>query len=78
MRYGSFSDSFYHRAIRTGIGKSLRTLFVPTEPPPERLLKLLLALDQPKGGDASGIEEKQDGRGDAHGLPEERREKQGS
>jgi hypothetical protein len=44
------SDS-YHQAIRTGIGETLRTLFVPMEPPPERLLELLHALDQPKGGE---------------------------
>ena len=46
------SDS-YHQAIRTGIGETLRTLFVPMEPPPERLLELLHALDQPKGGEDS-------------------------
>jgi hypothetical protein len=53
-----FSDSFYHRAIRTRIGEVLRTLFVPTDPTPERFLKLLLALDQPKDGHNSGAEEK--------------------
>jgi hypothetical protein len=40
----------YDRAIRTKIGESLRTVLVPTEPPPKRLLELLRALDQPKGG----------------------------
>jgi hypothetical protein len=43
---------FYNGAIRTKIGEGLRTLFVPTEPPPKRLLELLHALDQPKGGEA--------------------------
>jgi hypothetical protein len=35
---------FYNGAIRTKIGEGLRTLFVPTEPPPKRLLELLHAL----------------------------------
>ena len=48
----------YDRAIRTKIGEALRTLFVPTEPTPKRLLELLDALEQPKGGDTGGIEEK--------------------
>src|ERR1700675_1949543 len=39
-----FSDSFYYRAIRTRIGEALRSQLVPTEPTPERFLKLLLAL----------------------------------
>jgi hypothetical protein len=56
-----FSDSLYYRAIRTRIGEALRTLFVPAEPSPERLLKLLQALDQPKDGDIGGSEEKQEG-----------------
>jgi hypothetical protein len=43
---------FYNGAIRTKIGEGLRTLFVPTEPPPKRLLELLHALDQPKGSEA--------------------------
>jgi hypothetical protein len=43
---------FYNEAIRTKIGEGLRTLFVPTEPPPKRLLELLHALDQPKGSEA--------------------------
>jgi hypothetical protein len=51
-----FSDSFYYRAIRTRIGVALRSQLVPTEPTPERFLKLLLALDQP-----NGMEEKQGG-----------------
>jgi hypothetical protein len=50
----------YDRAIRTKIGETLRTLFVPTEPAPKRLLELLDALDQPKGGDTGGTEEKLD------------------
>jgi hypothetical protein len=58
-----FSDSFYYRAIRTRIGEALRTLLVPTEPAPERFLKLLLALDQPKGGDASGTEQQHGPKG---------------
>jgi hypothetical protein len=49
-------DSFYYRAIRTRIGVALRSQLVPTEPTPERFLKLLLALDQP-----NGMEEKQGG-----------------
>ena len=44
----------YDRAIRTKIGETLRTLFVPAEPAPERLLELLDALDQPKGGHTGG------------------------
>jgi hypothetical protein len=48
----------YDRAIRTKIGETLRILFVPTEPTPKRLLELLDALDQPKGGDTGGTEEK--------------------
>jgi hypothetical protein len=44
----------YDRAIRTKIGEALRTLFVPTEPTPERLLELLDALD------TGGTEEKRD------------------
>jgi hypothetical protein len=63
-----FSDSFYYRAIRTRIGEALRTLFVPTEPAPERLLKLLSALDQP----TSGTKEKQDGL--KTGLPRDERQ----
>jgi hypothetical protein len=42
------------------IGEALRTLFVPTEPTPKRLLDLLDALDQPKGGDTGGTEENWD------------------
>ena len=49
---------FYNRAIRTKIGEALRTLFVPTEPPPKGLLELLHALDRPKGGDSSRLYEK--------------------
>jgi hypothetical protein len=51
---------FYNGAIRTKIGEGLRTLFVPTEPPPKRLLGLLHALDQPEGGDSSRLYEKSD------------------
>src|SRR5258708_40072739 len=54
------SHGLYGRAIRSRIGEALRTLFVPTEPPSKRLLELLHALDQPKGGDTSGTEEKLD------------------
>jgi hypothetical protein len=43
-----FSDSFYSPAIRTGMGEALRDRSPPTGPLPERLLKLLRALDQPK------------------------------
>jgi hypothetical protein len=50
-----FSDSFYYRAIRTRIGDALRSQLVPTEPAPESFLKMLLALDQTKGGHNSGM-----------------------
>jgi hypothetical protein len=50
---------FYNRAIRTKIGEGLRTLFVPTEPPPKRLLELLHVLDQPNRA-TSGTEENLD------------------
>jgi hypothetical protein len=39
--------------IQTRIGEELRTLFVVNEPSPERLLDLLLALDQPKDGESA-------------------------
>lgn len=58
-------DSFCYRAIRTRMGEALRTLFVPTEPSPKRHVKLLHALDQPKGDN----EKKQDG--DARGSSSE-------
>jgi hypothetical protein len=45
-----FSDGFYCRAIRTGIGEVLRNQLIPTEPTPEYLLKGLRALDRAKGG----------------------------
>jgi hypothetical protein len=50
------SDSFYYRAIRTGVGQGLRTQPVPTEPLPERVLNALRALDGPVD-DAAGEEE---------------------
>ena len=50
----------YDGAIRAKIGESLRTLFVPTEPAPKRLLELLDALEQPKGGDTGAAERKRD------------------
>jgi hypothetical protein len=37
---------FCNRAIRTEIGQGLRTLLLPTEPPPRRILELLQALDE--------------------------------
>jgi hypothetical protein len=58
-RPDDFSDSFYYRAIRTKIGEALRTLFVPAEPSPERILNALDALDQQKNADASGTGKKQ-------------------
>jgi hypothetical protein len=67
-----FSDSFYYRAIRTKIGEALRSQLVPTEPPPEKFLKLLRALDQPKGGHNGGMEEKHGGSKDAPEPPEEK------
>jgi hypothetical protein len=54
---------FYNGAIRTKIGEGLRTLFVPTEPPPKRLLELLHALDQPKGGEAKRVRRTRPRRG---------------
>src|SRR6202162_5919305 len=54
------SDHCCDQAIRTKIGEALRTLFAPTEPPPERLLELLQTLDQPIGGETSGTEERLD------------------
>jgi hypothetical protein len=54
------SERRYDRAVRSGIGEALRTLFVLKEPPPKRLLELLRALDQPKGGVTSGTEERPD------------------
>jgi hypothetical protein len=73
-----FSDSFYYRAIRTRIGEVLRTLFVPAEPAPERFLKLLLALDQPKEGSTGGTEDKQEGSKDVRGPPDEQSVRQQS
>jgi hypothetical protein len=67
-----FSDSFYYRAIRTRIGEALRSQLLPTEPAPERFLKLLRALDQPKGGHNSGLEGKQGDSKDAPAAPEEK------
>jgi hypothetical protein len=48
---------FYNGAIRTKIGEKLRTLFVPTEPPPKRLLTLLHALDQPNRAPSGTVDE---------------------
>jgi hypothetical protein len=45
----------YEQAIRTEIGDALRTLFVPAEPAPKRLLDLLNAVE---GGDTDGTEER--------------------
>ena len=47
----------YDQAIRAQIGGALRTLFVPTEPAPKRLLDLLNALE---GGNSGGTEEKRE------------------
>jgi hypothetical protein len=52
------SYGLYNRAIQSKIGEALRTLFVPAEPPPKRLLELLHALDQSKGDDTGGTEER--------------------
>ena len=58
MTADDFSDSFYYRAIRTKIGEALRTELVPMEPPSERILRALRALDdQPADG---ATEEKKD------------------
>jgi hypothetical protein len=52
-----FSDSFYFRLIRTGIGRALQS--VPTEPASERLSEALETLDRATGGEAAKV----DGRG---------------
>ncbi len=44
----------YDGTIRAEIGEALRTLLVPTEPTPKRLLDLLDALDQPTRGGTGG------------------------
>jgi hypothetical protein len=46
----NFSDSFYYRAIRTGIGQALRSQLVSLEPPTQELLNALLALDRSEEG----------------------------
>ena len=51
------SDSFQSQ-VRTKIGEALRTLYVPKEPLPKRLLELLHALDD---GDDNVTEENDSG-----------------
>ena len=58
MTPDNFSDSFYYRAIRTKIGEVLRSQWLPTEPPPQRLLDLLQELGRPPVDDPSGGEVK--------------------
>src|SRR5947209_4530662 len=43
-----YSDSLYYRAVRTRIGRALRS--VPTEPAPERVLKAIEPLDRATDG----------------------------
>jgi hypothetical protein len=57
-RPDDFADSYYYRALRTGIGGALRTEFRVKEPLPDRIKKLLLELDKQSGG-ASGESKKQ-------------------
>jgi hypothetical protein len=69
MTPDDFSDSFYFRAIRTKIGEALRGQLVPKEPPPDKLLDLLHALDQPQvdagepAEELHGAKEKRDSTG---------------
>jgi len=50
-----FKDSYYLRAIRTGIGSGLRNHYAPVEPLPDRLEKLLEKLKEAvEKGAASG------------------------
>jgi hypothetical protein len=69
MTADDFSDSFYYRAIRTKIGEALRGQLMPKEPPPEKLLDLLHALDVPQvdagdpAGELQGAKEKRDNHG---------------
>ena len=49
-----FADSYYYRAIRTGIGRVLRTKFKVKEPLTDRIKKLLLDLDEQSGGASPG------------------------
>ena len=53
-RPDDFADSYYYRAIRTGIGRALRREFRMKEPPPDRIAKLLLELDEQSGGGSRG------------------------
>jgi hypothetical protein len=48
-----FSDRFYYRALRTGIGQALRS--TPTEPASERLSKALDAVDRATGEEGAKI-----------------------
>jgi hypothetical protein len=57
-RPDDFADSYYYRAIRTGIGRELRAKFRVKEPLPDRIKELLLELDEQSGG-ASGGSKKQ-------------------
>jgi hypothetical protein len=52
-RAHDFADSYYYRALRTGIGRALRTKFRVKEPLPDRIQKLLLELDEQSGGASS-------------------------
>ena len=49
-----FADSYYYRAIRTGIGRALRREFRVKEPLPDRIAMLLLELDEQSGGASPG------------------------
>jgi len=69
MTADDFSDSFYYRAIRTKIEEALRGQLVPKEPPPEKLLDLLHALDVPQvdagepAEELQGAKQKRDNHG---------------
>jgi hypothetical protein len=53
-RPDDFSDSFYYRLIRAGIGRALQS--VPTEPASERLLEALEALDRATGDEGAKVD----------------------
>jgi hypothetical protein len=58
--------SFYERAIRTSIGRGLRSYYDLSEPIPDRMLKLLEQIDD-KPGDEPREDVKADGAADPDG-----------
>jgi hypothetical protein len=57
-RPDDFADSYYYRALRTGIGRALRNKFRVRDPLPDRIAKLLLELDgQDDGASVAGKKE---------------------